>query len=218
MNNKIVKRYPLSKQVSDKLEQMIEAGEYGIGDKIPTEIELMELFQVSRNTIREAIQSLTSAGVLIVKQGDGTYVRSSNRFNANMSMRYAEASLEDIKEARNALEITIAPLAAKRRTEEDMAKITETFMKRQGLKDTLKENTVADVEFHMAIASACHNKIIFDLYHSIYSFLESHIAERHVETEMDADAIDALHEELYMAIKNQNPDVANTCAQNILRI
>ena len=75
MKNNSVKRYPLSRQVSDKLEQMIEKGEYHVGEKIHTEIELMDIFQVSRNTIREAIQSLTSAGVLEVRQGDGTYVR-----------------------------------------------------------------------------------------------------------------------------------------------
>ena len=218
MENKSVKRYPLSKQVSDKLEQMIEEGEYKVGEKIPTEVELMDLFQVSRNTIREAIRSLTSAGVLEVKQGDGTYVRSSNRFDANMSMKYAKESLEDIKEARNALEITIAHLAASRRTEEDMEKITERFRKRQILKDTIKENTLADVDFHMAIAEACHNKIVFDLYQSISSYLESHIAERHAETEMDADAIDMLHEELYIAIRDKQPQAATVCAQNILRI
>ena len=218
MDNKSVKRYPLSKQVSDKLEQMIEDGEYQVGEKIPTEIELMDLFQVSRNTIREAIRSLTSAGVLEVKQGDGTYVRSSNRFDANMSMKYEKEPLEDIKEVRNALEITIAHLAASRRTEEDMERITETFQKRQVLKDTIKENTLADVDFHMAIAKACHNKIILDLYQSISSYLESHIAERHAETDMDVDAIDALHEELYIAIRDQKPQAANICAQNILSI
>lgn len=218
MENKSVKRYPLSKQVSDKLEQMIEEGEYKVGEKIPTEVELMDLFQVSRNTIREAIRSLTSAGVLEVKQGDGTYVKSSNRFDANMSMKYAKESLEDIKEARNALEITIAHLAAARRTDEDMEEITEKFKKRQIIKDTIRENTMADMEFHMAIAKACHNKIIFDLYQSISSFLESHIAERHAVTNMDAESIDVLHEELYIAIRDQQPKVANVCAQNILNI
>lgn len=218
MTEKSVKRYPLSKQVADKLEKMIKDGDYAVGSKIPTEAELMEIFSVSRNTIREAVQSLTSAGVLEVRQGDGTYVMSNNRFYANMNLEYAKGSLDDICEARNCLEIFIANLASQRRTEEDMQLITEAFCKRQELTENIKENTKADMEFHMAIANACHNKIIIDFYTSISSYLESHIMERQSETDMDVSEIERLHEELYLAIKNHNSEIANICAQNILRI
>lgn len=218
MNNTGVKRYPLSKQVADKLEAMIAEGEYAVGEKIPTEMELMENFEVSRNTVREAIRALTSAGVLEVKQGDGTYVRSSNRFDANMSLKYAEVSLDDIRETRNALEMTIVNLAAERRTDADMEMITESFHKRSSLKETVKENTLADMEFHMAIAKACHNQILIDLYQSISSYLESHITERQKETSMNMAQIDMLHEKLYLAIKDQKKEAANVCVKNILRI
>ena len=218
MENKSVKRYPLSKQVADKLEQMIENGEYAVGEKIHTETELMEIFQVSRNTLREAIRSLTSAGVLEVKQGDGTYVRSNNRFHANMNLEYEQVSIEDIKEVRNSLEITIANLAAQRRTDDDLAKITTAFVKRTMSNDTVKENTIADMEFHMAIAEACHNKILIDLYKSISAYLENHIAERQLVTDMEFEQIDTIHEKLYNAIKDQEPSVATICAHNILEI
>lgn len=218
MENKSVKRYPLSKQVADKLEKMIEDGEYAVGEKIHTESELMEIFQVSRNTLREAIRSLTSAGVLEVKQGDGTYVRSNNRFHANMNLEYDQVSIEDIKEVRNSLEITIANLAAQRRTDNDLAKITTAFVKRTMSNDTIKENTLADMEFHMAIAEACHNKILIDLYKSISAYLENHIAERQLLTAMEFEQIDTVHEKLYNAIKDQEPSVATICAHNILEI
>ena len=218
MINKTVKRYPLSKQVADKLEQMIETGEYQVGKRIPTETELMEIFQVSRNTLREAIRALTSAGVLEVKQGDGTYVRSNNRFNANMSMKYAQVSLEDIRETRNSLELTIVKLASRRRTDEDMELITDKYLKRQGLKQDEKENTMADMEFHLAIANACHNQILIDLYQSIASYLENHIAARQAETDMDCAEIDVLHEKLYLAVRDQKENIAVACARNILKI
>ena len=120
MEKGILHRQSLSRQVSDKLEQLISSGTYKVGDKIPTEPELMELFGVSRNTIREAIQSLTWAGMLNVKQGDGTYVSAENRFAANMEQRYHDISIDDIAEARNSIEVTIAHLAAKRRTPQDV--------------------------------------------------------------------------------------------------
>ena len=218
MMNKSVKRYPLSKQVSDQLEGMIESGEYQVGDRMPTEPELMEIFQVSRNTIREAVQSLTWAGLLEVRQGDGTYVRASNRFLANMKQQYAKVSLDDITEARNALEVTLAHLAAERRNEQDLAEISATLAKREELTDNIKENTHADIEFHMSIARASHNSILMDLYQSISDYLESHIAKKHMETSFDCAAVDAMHEDLYTAIRDGNSARAAACAHKILEI
>ena len=215
---KSVKRYSLSKQVADSLEEMIEKGEYAVGEKINSEVELMKMFDVSRNTIREAVQALTSAGVLEVKQGDGTYVRSSNRFNANMNLKYEQISLKDIKEARNTIEISIVNLAAQRCTEKDLKLITSKFEKRKMLQEAKKENTLADIEFHIAIAKASHNKILIDLYQSISSYLENHIAERQAEKDYDSEKIDNLHESLYEAIKDHDPKKAIQCTQNILNM
>lgn len=218
MEQKIIKRYSLSQQVSDKLERMIENGEYKVGDKIPTEVELMSQFDVSRNTIREAIQSLTSAGILVVKQGDGTYVKTTNRFSGCMNLTCEKFSIDDVKETRDALEVTIARLTAERRTSDDMKKIETAFLNRKSLNSTVKENTLADINFHMAIAESCHNKIIYDLYKSISSFIESHISKRHIETNMNEELIDSLHEKLFIAIRDQQADEASICAHDILKI
>ena len=218
MCKKNITRYSLSKQVADELEKMISQGVYPVGSKIPTEPELTQMFSVSRNTLREAIQSLTSAGILTVKQGDGTYVRSNNRFYAQMSLEYDQVSLENILEVRNALEITIAHLAAQRRTTEDLQTIQQCLTLRQKLRETQKENTHADISFHMAISKSCHNKILQDLYSSISTYLESHIAQRQAATHLNPQQIDELHEKLFLAIQAQNPSEAIICAQNILKI
>lgn len=218
MIEKRVKRYSLSRQVADQLEKMIEDGAYAVGEKIPTEPELTEMFSVSRNTLREAIQSLTAAGILVVKQGDGTYVRSNNRFHARMSMEYDQVSLADILEARNVLEVTIAQLAAQRRTGEDLREIEQALIRRQTQAQTEKENTQADMQFHLAVARSCHNRILIDLYSSVSSYTESHIAERQAMTALDTGGIDRLHEKLYLAIRDGAPEDARSCAQNILNI
>ena len=217
MNNKIEKRDSLSKQVSDKLEAMIEDGTYQVGDRFPTEPELMEMFDVSRNTVREAVQSLTWAGLLEVKQGDGTYVRSSNRFYANMKQRYSNISLHDIKETRDCLEATIARLSAQRRNQEDIENIRHALHKRKNLSTDIKENTKADLEFHMAIAEASHNAILIDVYKSISTYLESQIAER-LESPFPPSEIDLLHQCLYEAIRDGEPDCAESAAHRIVEI
>lgn len=218
MIEKHVKRYSLSKQVADQLEKMIEDGVYAVGEKIPTEPELTEMFSVSRNTLREAVQSLTAAGILVVKQGDGTYVRSNNRFHARMSLEYEQVSPEDILEARNALEITIAQLAAQRRTEDDLQRIEQTLHQRQMQAETERENTQADMQFHLAVSQACHNQILMNLYTSVSTYTESHIAERQASTALSISEIDSLHEKLFAAIRDQKPEHARICAQNILNI
>lgn len=212
-----IKRDSLSKQVSDKLEKMIESGEYKIGQKIPTEPELMQLFAVSRNTIREAVKSLTWSGILEVKQGDGTYVRSANRFRANMDKTYSKISLDDITEARKSIEITIAYLAAVRRQDADILKIKEAYLKRYNTKSDSRENTKADMEFHMAIAQACHNIILIELYQSISDYLENHIVEKSMDCNTDLDRIDDLHEKLYQSIIEGNADQAAFYSGEIIK-
>ena len=218
MDTSGIKRYSLSQQVVDKLEQLISSGHFKVGEKINSESELMTMFNVSRNTLREAIHALTVAGVLEVKQGDGTYVRSSNRFYANMKKEYDTVSLEDIKETRNALEITMANLAAKNATSEDIKEIEEALNNRRMLKGSARENTKTDMEFHLRIARASHNKVLIDLYMSIYVYLENLITARQTETVLDSDRIDELHEKLFQAIKAKDRGQASTCAEDILNI
>lgn len=218
MAKRIIRRESLSKQISDQLEEMISSGKYKIGEKIPTEPELMEMFNVSRNTVREAIQSLTWSGLLSVKQGDGTYVCSSDRFHANMEQKYQMVSLRDIREARNCLEITIAHLAALRRNDKDINYIKEKLQNRKSLPTDIKENTKADLDFHIAVASACHNSILIDMYKSISSYLENQIAERKKKSSLTTEEIDALHEILFAAISNGEPEQASEAVSKILEI
>lgn len=218
MAKNIIRRVSLSQQVSDRLEEMIASGEYTVGDKIPTESELADMFQVSRNTVREAIQSLTWAGLLSVKQGDGTYVCSSDRFHANMEQKYQEVSLNDIKEARNCIEVTIAHLAARRRSQQDIEIIQEMLTQRKTLKTDSKENTKTDLEFHIAIAHACHNTILIDMYESIAGYMKSQIEEQNRISTSSIAEIDKLHEELFLAIRDGNPDKATSSVMKILDI
>ncbi len=74
MNRKL-----LASQVEEELMDYILQEPVNVGDKIPNEFELAEMFGVGRSTIRETVKSLVSKGVLEVRRGDGTYVISTNR-------------------------------------------------------------------------------------------------------------------------------------------
>ena len=70
----IVKRLSLADDVASRLQEKISSGEYTLGEKLPTEPELMVMFGVGRSTIREAIRNLSNAGLVRVQQGLGTFV------------------------------------------------------------------------------------------------------------------------------------------------
>lgn len=62
-------------QIEADIKNNIEIGVYKLGDKLPTENELMALYNVSRITIRRAIEDLTKEGIIIKKQGKGTFIK-----------------------------------------------------------------------------------------------------------------------------------------------
>ena len=64
-------------QISGWLKEVIEAGRYGIGDRLPSEVELSRMCRVNRNTVRQAIAELNAAGVVKKEKGKGTFVSSS---------------------------------------------------------------------------------------------------------------------------------------------
>jgi GntR family transcriptional regulator len=65
---------PVYRQIAEDLRQRIESGEFGRGDKLPTEIELREHYEASRNTVRDAVKSLITRGLIETRPGQGTYV------------------------------------------------------------------------------------------------------------------------------------------------
>lgn len=65
---------PLYQQVMEEIRRGIELGTYQTGEKIPSEVELSEMFSVSRITVRRAVEELVGEGILTKKQGKGTYV------------------------------------------------------------------------------------------------------------------------------------------------
>lgn len=97
-------KYSLTKQIANELEEKIQSGQYNIGDKIPTEPELVDHFGVSRNTIRESVQALIHAGLLEARQGDGTYVVAMEKLQVELFTLMSKTEKQEIQEARNLLE------------------------------------------------------------------------------------------------------------------
>ncbi|MFE7122214.1 FadR/GntR family transcriptional regulator, partial [Streptomyces sp. NPDC057654] len=109
-----VRRPSLSSEVITRLRHRITSGEWPVGARVPTEPELMEQLEVARGTLREAIRALAHAGLLEVRQGDGTYVRATNELSGAVRRLYGDSGQEHLLEVRQALDVQAARLAAAR--------------------------------------------------------------------------------------------------------
>lgn len=160
------RRTGLIDQVIEQLREQIVAGVWPIGSRIPTEAALAQLTGTSRNTIREAVQSLVHAGLLERRQGSGTYVLAASELAGAMSRRVAGAHQHHVLEVRRALEVGAARLAAQRRTPADVDQMRKLLAARNAAaaRDDLAAVAKNDLDLHRAIGKAAHNPVLTDLY------------------------------------------------------
>lgn len=198
------KRVSLVEQVVVQIESLIKSAEWPVGTRIPSEMELMIQFDVSRNTLREAIRALVHAGLLQTKQGSGTYVRSNKKSGNDFEKHLEHSTLIEILEVRHALEREAASLAAERRTEKDIEELNEYLNRCKNAKD-LSEFATADIELHKAIVRASHNGPLIELYTHHVNALHDSISALLGMTALPEDELDpGAHDELVEAIIEQN--------------
>ena len=164
----------LADMIAETLKQQITEGTYRAGDKLPTEPELMKTFGVGRSSVREAVKLLVNMGVVRVQQGSGTFVAvPSNNDDVNIKMSTADRT--ELDEVRKILDIAIVEKAVARRTEKDIERMRASLEKRKvnAEKGLLEECIEADLNFHIAIADAAHNRILADIYRSAATHLLS---------------------------------------------
>jgi len=108
--------------------EIINRDHLNVGDRLPSEARLAEIFGMSRTIVREALVRLASDGITEARRGAGSYVKSrpSERWGAHMSMSALSATLGTY-EVRFVLEAEAARLAATRRSPEQMAEINQAL-------------------------------------------------------------------------------------------
>ncbi|XVQ10928.1 FadR/GntR family transcriptional regulator [Spirillospora sp. CA-255316] len=177
MTLRTARRSSLVDQVIDQLRGEIATGAWPVGAKIPPEPALAESLGVGRNTVREAVRALTHAGLLECRQGDGTYVRATSELSGAVRRRLQTAELVEILEVRRGFEVEAARLAAARRTEADIAAISDALARRDATwaAGAHAEFVEADLEFHTAVVEATHNRVLIELYRDFSAVLRASI-------------------------------------------
>jgi len=154
-----VRRDTLSKQVVNRIIQLLLDGQLKPGDKLPPEMELIEQLEVSRPVLREALSSLETMEVIRRKTRDGTYFNhkiGSHPFRVMLAL--SVDNLPAIIEARMTLELGLVTMAAEKITDGQLRKLKETI-------EIISHNEdnnygYVDKEFHRLIAMSANNPIV----------------------------------------------------------
>jgi GntR family transcriptional regulator, transcriptional repressor for pyruvate dehydrogenase complex len=166
----------------EQIAEKIKAGDLHAGDRLPSERELAAQMRISRPTLREAIKTLTEAGVLEVRRGQsgGIFVASElvprELLLSRQEIRFGE--IAGVLEARRLLEPRVAQLAAVHATEDDFVAMARTIERQRELAasdDFLSHEDLflqLDLKFHLALARATRNSTIVGLMRTLLRQLE----------------------------------------------
>lgn len=213
----IIQRRKLYEEVADRVQQMIISGTLRPGDRLPPEPQLSEQFGVSRTAIREAVRVLVERCLIEVRQGQGTFVvlPSSDRASEFLSLflQLTNRSITELLEARRAIELEAAALAAVRRDEDDLRRIAACL---DGMRYIQSSPTVdpepfieSDVQFHLQIARATRNEIFTFMLTVLRDLLRENIRQALRAPQTRSRAI-AEHEKVLNAIKKGDPEEARS--------
>lgn len=205
-------------QIADALEQQIANGEWKIGSKIPSESELMEIFGVSRNTLREAIRFLVISGVVDARPGDGTYITTDSVFNASMKKRLAKENIAYILETRLIFEPQLVEIAAIRGTDEELKELKKHHEELLVGYDNSWGNYVqADISFHCLLAHMCHNPLLEDLYCAISEHLPQYLKQNFPALYNDNLNL-FLHKDLMAALEKRDGTSARKITETMIKL
>ncbi|UXA14369.1 FadR family transcriptional regulator [Mycobacterium sp. SMC-8] len=159
------RRAGLVEQVIEQLRHAVLAGEWPVGERIPNETVLVQTLGVGRNTVREAVRALAHAGILEVRQGDGTYVRATSEVSGALR-RLCGTELREVLEVRRALEVEAARLAAAHRTKADVDQMRALLARRDehGAAGDTEGYARVDAQFHLAVVRTSGNRTLIELY------------------------------------------------------
>jgi GntR family transcriptional regulator, transcriptional repressor for pyruvate dehydrogenase complex len=212
-----VNRNSLSDEIVEQLTGLISRGVLKPGERLPSEKELCLRFGVGRTTIREALRSMAVMGILNGRVGEGTFVSVDGEKYLERALQWGllidRKSVNDLIETRLMLELQTAYGAASRATEENLQEIEEALEGMRHSLDRPEEYLEQDLRFHLAIARATQNSILFKLLTMTRGYLQTWIGEslsKSSTRKMRARADSSIreHQKILLALRKRKPKEA----------
>ena len=210
-----ITRSRLHEEIVKIIQKQIMEGEMAPGDKLPTERELAETFDVNRATVREALRKLENLDLVEIRHGDGLYVKNyleSGNFDlikAAINMNGRHEVFDNILEARRYVVPQMAYLAAQNRTKTDLEEFGQIVV-RDDLSMLEK-----DIRVHQMIARATHN-IVCTISLNFFNQIFREYGHLYFDDEHNVERSRIFHREIYEAIKNKKPEHARRIMKDVL--
>ncbi len=216
-NGKGRKQLSRLETVVEHIKQRIADGSLKPGDQLPPELELARELGLSRTPVREAVKVLAAAGVLVVRHGHGTFVSAGAQASLGQLLLFEiymkDTTPQKLMEVRLLFERACAELAARRRTDDDLAEMRACIERLRPLvaADPLDYDATveADLAFHRAIYRATKNELVETLANFVLTMISGWLRHSHASGGL-ADTV-RLHEVMYTMIETRNSGGAREC-------
>lgn len=221
-------RPAIARRLSDQIEQqlllMLQSGRYVPGDRLPSERDLMQLFDVGRSSVREALFAMQRKGFLKISRGDRPRVIEPKpqkliaEFTDVVGMVLSKPDgILHFNQVRSFFEASVARYAAENATADDLELIERAFLENRNSVTDFDDFRETDIAFHRTIATAAHNPIVFGVYDALVEWVISKRAAPQNLADRNKTSI-ASHERILECIRNKKPDDAyHAMAMHITR-
>lgn len=204
-------------QIADQLCQLIEAGEFPVDSRLPSERDLAEKFRVSRPSVREALIALEVAGLVQIRMGSGVYVCKPEQGLQRGRMPEKDFAPFELIQARLLIEAEIAACAAQCRTDEHVAELEQLLDDMIRLSENNKNPLGADREFHAVLARATGNQVLASMVEQMFDARMGVLFSRlsnYFDTRATWDQAIREHRAILRAVKARDPHRARTAMRH----
>lgn len=199
--------------LASDIRERILRGEFPVGSSLPPERELVEQTRMSRTTVREALRILEVQGLVAIRTGrsGGAFVQElgtdSVASSVNLLIRGRNIRLTSLLETREALEPSCAELAARHRTDADLADL-DAANDELDASTSLDEFLEANVHWHVGVATASHNELLTGFMNALSrAIYDATDTQRFVGDDVKEETSKA-HRAITAAVRDKDPEAA----------
>ena len=190
-------------KVTHYVKERIKTGELRVGDKIPTERELSEKLELSRNSVREALRTMDNMGLIRCRQGSGNYISGEMQqiIEETLYMMFMLKQISDIdvSQLRRAIDIQAMILAVRNVNEDDIYEIKQLLDRLDVIE--VDESTFVDRDIHLLISKYSKNKLIEIINDTLSTIMEKIIFKaRRLVIGNESDVLTVFHRDMLMSL------------------
>ena len=213
-----LQRSRLYEDVGERLAQFVSESRMTAGDQFPPERDLARQLHVSRTSVRQSFVVLQALGFVDVRHGEGVFLRRTGGFGDSLTkLLERRRRLPDVLEAREALEVKLAELAARHRSANDLGAMNAALAQMGGEIKAGRVGTEGDAAFHHAIALAARNEILLHLIEAMAEVIQESRVESLSEPGRPLRSLEA-HRRILAAIESSNREGAAEAMRQHLRV